>query len=90
MRPEIGPNVRTSAASAAPVAIVFASSASATFPPASRSAMMPEPTTAATRNPVPPTPPRFAAIDSPSLLPDAIDFFLDRESVQTCEGQTQE
>jgi hypothetical protein len=38
---------------AAPVAIVFASSASAAFPPASRSAMIPEPTTAATKNPVP-------------------------------------
>jgi hypothetical protein len=51
--PEIGPNVRISAASAAPVAIVFASSASATFPPANRSAMTPEPTTADTKNPVP-------------------------------------
>src|SRR5437868_6810499 len=41
------------ATSAAPVATVFASSASATFPPESRSAMIPEPTTAATRNAVP-------------------------------------
>src|ERR1700723_1214878 len=37
----------------APVAIVFASRAMATFPPASRSPIMPEPTTAATRNALP-------------------------------------
>src|ERR1700680_1474709 len=36
-----------------PVAIVLASSAIATFPPASRSPMMPEPTTAASRKAVP-------------------------------------
>ena len=51
--PEIGPNARMSATSAAPVASVFASSASATFPPASRSPMMPEPTTAASSIAVP-------------------------------------
>src|SRR4051812_32160438 len=45
--PEIGPNVRINAASAAAVAMVFASSAIAPFPPDSRSAMMPDPTTAA-------------------------------------------
>src|SRR4029077_10270100 len=37
----------------APVGIVLPSSASAWFPPARRSAMMPEPTTAATRREVP-------------------------------------
>src|SRR5207244_2853240 len=42
-----------SATSAAPVAMVFASSASATFPADKRSAIIPEPTTAATRNAVP-------------------------------------
>ena len=42
-----------STTSAAPVASVFASSAMATFPPARRSPMMPEPTTAASRNAVP-------------------------------------
>ena len=39
--PEIGPNVRMRAISAAPVAMVLASRAIATFPPASRSPMMP-------------------------------------------------
>jgi len=42
------PKVRIKATSAAPVAIVFASNAKATFPPASRSAIIPDPTTAAT------------------------------------------
>src|SRR5580658_293440 len=51
--PEIGPNVRINATRAAPVAIVFARSAIATFPPASRSPMMPEPTTAASSKAVP-------------------------------------
>src|SRR5215472_4276485 len=51
--PETGPNVRISATNAAPVAIVFASKAIATFPPASRSPMIPEPTTAIRRKAVP-------------------------------------
>ena len=41
------------ATSAAPVAIVFASNATATFPPANRSPMMPDPTTAARSSAVP-------------------------------------
>ncbi len=49
----MGPNVRIKATSAAPVAIVLARRAIATFPADRRSPMMPEPTTAATRNPVP-------------------------------------
>src|SRR5882762_3975228 len=48
--PEMGPKVRISTTSAAPVVIVFASKANAPFPLASRSAMMPEPTTAATKS----------------------------------------
>ena len=51
--PEIGPKVRMSAISAAPVASVLARSATAMFPPARRSPMMPEPTTAATSSAVP-------------------------------------
>ena len=47
--PEIGPNVKIKVVSAAPVASVLASRAIATLPPASRSPMMPEPTTAARR-----------------------------------------
>jgi len=48
--PEIEPKVRMSATRAAPVAIVFASSAIATFPPARFSPRMPEPTTAASKS----------------------------------------
>src|SRR6202163_4605421 len=51
--PDTGPNVRISATSAPPVASAFASSASPTFPPHKRCAMIPEPTTAASRNAVP-------------------------------------
>src|SRR5580692_8957717 len=51
--PEIGASARISATKAAPVAMELASKASATFPPASRSAMIPEPTTAISRNAVP-------------------------------------
>src|SRR5579864_3637048 len=51
--PDIGPNANINATSAAPVAIVFARSAIATFPPASRSPMMPEPITVARRRAVP-------------------------------------
>src|SRR4051794_36618617 len=49
----MAPNVRMSATSTAPVASVLASSATATFPPASRSPMMPDPTTAARSRAVP-------------------------------------
>src|SRR5580698_6278597 len=52
--PEIGAKEKISATSAAPVANAFASNAIATLPPASCSPMIPEPTTAATRNSVPP------------------------------------
>src|SRR3981081_4340156 len=51
--PEIGPNARIRATSAVPVATAFASSATATLPPANRSPMMPEPTTAISRKAVP-------------------------------------
>ena len=51
--PEIGPRPRISTTRIAPVGIVLPSSASATFPPASLSAMIPEPTTVATSSPVP-------------------------------------
>src|ERR1041384_168200 len=51
--PEIEPKVDIKAASAAPVAMVLASKATATLPPDRRSPMMPEPTTAASSNAVP-------------------------------------
>ena len=51
--PEIGPNIRISTVRMAPVGSVLQSSASAPFPPASLAAMMPEPTTAASKNAVP-------------------------------------
>jgi hypothetical protein len=45
--------VRINATSTAPVARVLASNANPTFPPHSRSAMIPDPTTVDTRSPVP-------------------------------------
>ena len=51
--PEIGPSARMIAMSPAPVASVFARSAMATFPPARRSPMMPDPTTVASKSAVP-------------------------------------
>src|SRR5690348_11955487 len=51
--PEIGPKVNMSARSAAPVASVLANRATAMLPAASRSPMIPEPTTAASNMAVP-------------------------------------
>src|SRR5689334_17170161 len=51
--PDTGPNVKIRATSAAPVAIVFASRAMATFPAASLSAMIPDPITVETSKQVP-------------------------------------
>ena len=51
--PDTGPNVRIRHTSAAPVATLFASRATATFPPDSSLPMIPEPTTAAARRAVP-------------------------------------
>jgi len=51
--PDTGPKIKISTTSIAPVASVLPSSASAIFPPASRSAMMPDPITAASRNALP-------------------------------------
>ena len=47
--PKAGPSIVTSANRIAPVASVLPSSATATFPPADRSAMIPDPTTVANR-----------------------------------------
>ena len=84
--PEMDPKVRIRATSAAPVAIVFASNANATFPPASRSAMIPDPTTAATSSSVP----RNSAVRRLGRLgftgfTDTVDFFLDGEFVETSQ-----
>ena len=51
--PEIGPSMVMSTTRMAPVGSVLPSSASATLPPASRSPMMPEPITVASRSAVP-------------------------------------
>ena len=51
--PEIAPNIRINAINPAPVAIALASNAIATFPPARRSAIIPDPTTTASRKEVP-------------------------------------
>src|ERR1700676_882923 len=88
--PEIGPNVKMRATSAAPVANVFASRARARFPLASRSAIMPEPTTVATRKPVP----RNSAIRRLGRLgftgfTDPLDFLLNRQFVKAGKRQAQ-
>lgn len=51
--PEIGPKMVIRATRIAPVGMVLPSSATAVLLPASLAAMMPEPTTVATRRPVP-------------------------------------
>ena len=51
--PDMGPKVRMSTVKIAPVGIVLQRSASAPLPPASFAAMMPEPTTPASKNAVP-------------------------------------
>src|SRR6266404_1438510 len=89
--PEIGPKVRIRANSAAPVAIVLASNANATFPPASRSAIIPEPTTVATRSSVP----KNSAVTRLgrfgfTRFADAIDFFLDGEFVEAGKRQAKQ
>jgi hypothetical protein len=62
--PEIGPSMVISTTRIAPVGMVLPSSAMATFPPASRSAMIPEPTTVASRKAVP--------MNSAAYLRDAV------------------
>src|SRR5262245_15437741 len=56
--PDVDAKIRMSTASMAPVASVLQSGASARLPPASRCAMIPEPTTAASRNAVPSASPK--------------------------------
>src|SRR5262249_18283508 len=80
--PEIGPKVRISATRPAPVASVFAKRAMATFPPASRSPIMPEPTTVARRRAVPTASP--AALRA-SVTDSAIRRFLSIVS-ELCGG----
>ena len=53
--PEMGPKIRIMTTRIAPVASVFPRSARARFPSASRSPMMPEPTTVASKKAVPST-----------------------------------
>src|SRR5207247_678154 len=60
-----------SATSAAPVASVLASNATATLPPARRSPMMPDPTTAASRSAEPVADRQPARLDASQLLHDA-------------------
>jgi len=88
--PETGPKATIRATSAAPVATVFARSAKATFPLERRSAMIPEPITAATRNRVPKNSAAERLDSERLLMPDAVYFFLDRETVESRKRQTQE
>jgi len=53
MRPEISPKTVISTTNIAPVGMVFPNRAMATFPSASRSAMIPDPMTVASREKVP-------------------------------------
>src|SRR5437660_11928760 len=89
--PEIGPKVRIRATSVAPVAIVLANNANATFPFARRSAMMPEPTTVATRSKVP----KNSAVHRLRRfgftgLTDPTTILLNCELVQASKGEAQE
>ena len=79
--PEIGPKVRISATRPAPVASVLASSAIATFPPASCSPMIPEPTTVA----------RSRAVPSPSAtsLLNSIRVFFPSCTGLSCAGSAE-
>ena len=77
-------DVRTNATSAAPVAAEFASNATAIFPPARRSPMIPEPTTVANRNAVPRNSATTRRVTLYGLLAsntaDVIEALLQRES----------
>src|SRR2546425_11496106 len=75
--PERGMNAMINAISANPVASELASSAIAVLPAASRSPMMPEPTTAASRSAVP----------SASAAADLIQLFLYRRVFQLLDRQ---
>jgi len=59
------------------------------FPADNRSAMMPEPTTAATSSPVPEIPRRVEQADSISLTANIVEFFLDFQLVNTGQGEAQ-
>src|SRR5471030_333846 len=71
-----------STTSAAPVARALASRAMARFPPASRSAMMPEPTTAISRAAVPSASAANLLGRSTGITADVVDTLLQRHAVQ--------
>src|SRR3954471_15884749 len=78
--PERSANVTTSAISAKPVASELARRAIAALPPARRSPMMPEPTTAA----------RSSAVPTASAAADLIQLFLQRQALELLYGQREE
>src|SRR5471032_3234841 len=71
-----------STTSAAPVARALASKAMARFPPASRSAMMPEPTTAISKAAVPSASAVRRRGRSAGITADVVDALLQRHAVQ--------
>src|SRR5580658_6900172 len=88
-----------SAKSAPPVAMALASNATAALPAARRSAMMPEPTTAASSKPVPMASaaarrrmPRVMAMTSRSSrgAPDRVGLPLQRHAVERRDRQREE
>src|SRR4051812_25731614 len=78
--PERSANVTISAISAKPVASELARRAIAALPPARRSPMMPEPTTAA----------RSSAVPTASAAADLIQLFLQRQALELLYGQREE
>src|SRR5436190_8387299 len=78
-----------STTSAAPVAMALARSAMAEFPPASRSAMMPEPTTAISRKAVPSASAASRRARSIGMLtrPDFVETLFQRHAVQAFHRQ---
>src|SRR5665809_15098 len=101
--PETGANIAISTTRIAPVAAVLHSNASATLPPESCSAMMPEPTIAARRKaaPTPSAARRRARLAGAIRLgrlfrsigagaPDIVEMSLERQSAQTGDRQIDE
>src|SRR5688572_30846423 len=91
--PLMGPNNAMSVASTATVASVFASSASAAFPPASPSAMMPEPITQAASSMAPRDSARIRAATSGHFIrgphgTDVAQAFLQLDAIQRLQRKT--
>src|ERR1700734_2535090 len=95
--PETGPKMVMSTTKIAPVGMVLPRSAMAALPPASRSAMMPEPTTVATKSAVP-SPSAKSRRSSASILrraailarADRVELFLQAQLIERAQRQADE